>query len=132
MRLAPMMRAVDVLLLITLIAVVSWTFKVKHDSQLALERVAELEKQIAAERVEIDLLKSDWSLLTSPARLQQLVEKYQEELELDPMEASQIANENELPGFKTQEIEPSGESHAETDTSIKTGSISDILKREAE
>ncbi|MGI9352474.1 MAG: cell division protein FtsL [Rhizobiaceae bacterium] len=129
MRLAPMMRAVDILLLITLIAVVSWTFKVKHDSQFALERVADLERQIAAERVEIDLLKSDWSLLTSPARLQQLVERYQKELELESMEASQIANERELPAFKTQEIEPSHESHAGTDTSIKTGSITDILKR---
>ncbi|MEM9277592.1 MAG: hypothetical protein AAGA76_03375 [Pseudomonadota bacterium] len=123
MRLAPMMRSIDLILLIALVAVVSWTFKVKHDSQLELERVAELEKQIAAEKVEIDLLKSDWSLLTSPARLQELVERYSQELQLEQMSATQIAKENELPGFRLPNLPDEGESFADTDASIKTGSV---------
>ncbi|MEM9331814.1 MAG: hypothetical protein AAGA53_10850 [Pseudomonadota bacterium] len=123
MRLAPMMRSIDLVLLITLVAVVAWTFKVKHDSQLALDRVAELEKQIAAEKIEIDLLKSDWSLLTSPARLQELAERYSQELELEPMSATQIAEDQDMPEFKHEEIKQDDESHAGTDTSIKTGSV---------
>ncbi len=124
MRFAPMLRSVDLILLVALIATVSWTFKVKHDSQQALERVAELEKQIAAEKVEIDLLKSDWSLLTSPARLQQLVEKYSRQLELDAMRASQIANDKELPAFRAPNPPETPDTFAETDVTTTTGSIS--------
>ena len=123
MRFAPMLRSIDLILLIALIAVVSWTFKVKYESQEALERVAELEKQIAAEKVEIDLLKSDWSLLTSPARLQQLVERYQKELELQEMRASQIAGDRELPAFKAPQAVENPESFAGADTELTTGSI---------
>ncbi|MEM7069270.1 MAG: hypothetical protein AAF478_10335 [Pseudomonadota bacterium] len=123
MRFAPMLRSIDLILLVALIAVVSWTFKVKYESQEALERVAELEKQIAAEKVEIDLLKSDWSLLTSPARLQQLVERYQKELDLHEMRASQIAGDRELPAFKAPQATENPESFAGTDTELTTGSI---------
>lgn len=123
MRFAPMLRSIDILLLVALIAIVSWTFKVKHDSQIALERVAELEKQIAAERVEIDLLKSDWSLLTSPARLQQLVERYNKELELEAMQAPQLADEQELPGFKLPQGTEETDRFAGTDAENTTGSI---------
>ena len=118
-----MLRSIDLILLIALIATVSWTFKVKHDSQQALERVAELEKQIAAEKVEIDLLKSDWSLLTSPARLQQLVERFNQELELEEMRASQMANERELPGFKNLDSNKNSDRFAGADTTSTTGSI---------
>ncbi len=47
-----------------------------NDSRAAHDRVSELERQIEAQEVEIDLFKSDWSLLTSPARLEKLVERY--------------------------------------------------------
>lgn len=126
MRFAPMLRSIDVLLLLGLIVVVAWTFKVKYDSQNALDRVAELERQIAAEKVEIDLLKSDWSLLTNPARLQELAERYADELNLQDLEASQLANEQELPNFRLEKIQPPSETREaenQADKSIETGSI---------
>ena len=128
MRLAPMMRTVDIILLLALVCVVSWTFQVKHESQVALERVAELEKQIAAERVEIDLLKSDWSLLTSPARLQELVERYAKQLELEPMAASQMTSEKEIYTLHgTETFQSSSEQKAQSidtiDTFSNTGSV---------
>lgn len=123
MRLAPMMRSIDLILLVALVAMIVWTFKVKQDAQIAIEKVAELEKQIAAEKVEIDLLKSDWSLLTNPARLQALVERYNKQLELKPMEATQQGTENDMPGFKVTEPEEVKDGFAETDNTIATGSI---------
>ena len=127
MRIAPMMRTIDIILLAVLIGVVSWTFQVKHESQEALERVSELEKQIAAERIEIDLLKSDWSLLTSPARLQKLVERYAEQLGLEPMAASQMSNESELPAIRQPNLPDSDggndEDFAGVDNLSNTGSI---------
>ncbi len=125
MRLAPMMRTIDIILLAVVIGVVSWTFQVKHESQEALERVVALEKQIAAERAEIDLLKSDWSLLTSPARLQKLVERYSKELALEPMAASQMSQEDELPAIRQPDLSPNEEDadFAGVDTTTNTGSV---------
>ena len=123
MRLAPMVRSIDIVLLIALVAMISWTFKVKQDAQAALERVAELEKQIAAEKIEIDLLKSDWSLLTNPARLQALVERYNKELELVPMGAAQQATVNELPGYRLPIPPVESEGHAGTVSPMTTGSV---------
>ncbi|MEO0327548.1 MAG: hypothetical protein AAF217_03010 [Pseudomonadota bacterium] len=133
MRFAPMLRSIDVLLLLGLIVVVAWTFKVKYDSQNALDRVAELERQIAAEKVEIDLLKSDWSLLTNPARLQELAERYADELNLQDLEASQLANEQELPNFRLEKIQPPSETREaenQADKSIETGSIPASVSQE--
>ena len=126
MRLIPMFRSVDVIMIALLIGVVSWTFKVKHDSQAALERVAEIEREIAAERIEIDLLKSDWSLLTSPARLQSLAERYSEELGLQVMEPEQIADKEQLPAFRPVESPGSPndiEGHASSADPLTTGAI---------
>ncbi len=119
-----MFRSIDVVMVAVLIAIVSWTFKVKHDSQIALERVAELERLIAGTKTEIDLLKSDWSLLTSPARLQELVERYGDELNLEPMQPGQIAAEDELPGYRAERVRsPMFEQSVEADRTITTGSI---------
>lgn len=125
MRISPMVRSIDIVLLVMLIGIVAWTFKVKHESQQALQRVSELEKQIAAEKIEIDLLKSDWSLLNNPARLQQLVERYSRELELAPVEATQMADENALPpvripdfGIKDDDGDVAGIDHDATTAGI--------------
>ena len=121
-----MSRSINIIMLALLIGVVSWTFKVKQDSQEALARVAELERQIAAEKTEIDLLKSDWSLLTSPERLQELVDRYGDELNLKPMEPGQIAREDDLPGYRlefNQEPSPLFDGFVEADKAITTGGI---------
>lgn len=127
MRLAPIKRALDLVLLVGLIVVVAWTFQVKQESQEALERVAELEKQIAAEKTEIDLLKSDWSLLTNPARLQELFERYSQELDLAPIDAMQLADGdalNQLPK-RSPAITDLLEGFAEIDSQSTTASVPD-------
>ncbi len=60
-------------------------------------RVETLETRIRLEREAIDLLKADWSLLTSPDRLQKLVERHQEELGLEPLSPRQIVTIDEMP-----------------------------------
>ena len=50
MRFAPVLRSIDILMVAALLGSVVWTFKVKHDSQEAIDRVAILEKQIEAEK----------------------------------------------------------------------------------
>ncbi len=126
MRFAPVLRSIDILMVAALLGSVVWTFKVKHDSQEAIDRVAILEKQIEAEKNRVDLLKSDWSLLTSPTRLEKLVKHYGVQLELKPIEPSQLADDESLPGFKKPEViinDPDAEGFAEIDNDISTGSV---------
>lgn len=100
-----MLRPLDVAMIAALIAAGSWTFKVKHDSELAMQRVGELERAIAAEREAIDILRSDWALLTSPDRLQRLVERHGGELKLTPLDPERIVRIDDIP-LKTPATAP--------------------------
>ena len=85
-----------------------------------------MERRIAAEKIEIDLLKSDWSLLTNPARLQALVDRHQKELAIEPMAPEQIATPEELPGYRHQapgQNSPLFNDFTEADSAVTTGSI---------
>ena len=135
MRFAPVFRSIDILMVAVLVASVVWTFKVKHDSQEALDRIAVLEKQIEAEKNRVDLLKSDWSLLTSPARLEKLVKHYGVQLGLNPIEPAQLADDNTLPGFKRPDFtigDENADGFAGIDDTTQTGSIGIPTKRGAE
>lgn len=105
MRFGPMFRSMNLIMLAALIATVSWTFKVKHDSREAHARVIALEKQIKAQEIEIDLFKSDWSLLTSPARLERLADRYGDQLGLSAAQPSQLSDIENLPPFRSLEPE---------------------------
>ena len=105
-RLAPLFRSLDFLLLCSLLLLVAWTFQIKHEAKSAFRRASELEKQIVAEQVEIDLLKSDWSLLTSPARLQGLAEQFSSELDLQQLDAKQLTNAAQLPPMRLNQFAP--------------------------
>lgn len=121
-----MLRAIDVVLICALIGSASWTYKVKYDAHIALERVEELEKKIVAEREEIKLLKADWALYNSPARLQKLVDKYREELNLAPLEPGQVTTVDQLPPLRSERAMPKSpmlDGFAEADRTVKTGSV---------
>lgn len=121
-----MLRAIDVILICALVGSAMWTYKVKHDARLALVRVEQLEKQIAKEQAEINLLKADWSLFNSPARLQSLVDKYRDDLNLTPLEPGQIATIDQLPPLRSERAQPKSpmmDGFAEADRSLNTGSV---------
>jgi len=91
------LRTIDVLMVALLLGGAAFTYKIKHDSEVAIERVAELERKIKSEQDAIDVLLADWSLLTSPARLEKLVAKYREELGLEEVVSTQIGTIDEVP-----------------------------------
>lgn len=125
-RLHPFLRTFEALMVFVLVASMVWTFKVKNDTEDALDRLAELEKQIAAEKNEIEILKSDWGLLTSPARLQKLYDLYGEELKMQGIEPGQIVDLDTLPPFRNPVPLESGndEAHAGSISNMHTGGIS--------
>eukprot|EP01037_Dinobryon_pediforme_P020014 gene20014-20541_t len=69
----------------------------KYDSERAVARIGKLQRQIADERQQISALKVEWSQLNQPKRLQELVEKYHNYLELDRLDPNQVATIEEIP-----------------------------------
>jgi len=92
-----MFRTFDIIMIVALVASAAWTFKVKYDSENAMAALARLERRIQIEKEAIDILKADWSLLTSPERLEKLTERYRDDLGLEPVAPKQIGTLREVP-----------------------------------
>ena len=92
-----MFRTSDIVLIAVMVSAAAFTYKTKHEAEARLAEVRKIEAEIKYEQDTIDLLKADWSLLTQPSRLQRLAEIYQAELQLQPVEASQIGALEDLP-----------------------------------
>ena len=99
-------RTLDIIVVAAMLGTAAWTFKVKHDSEQALERVAALQDEIRRERETIDLLRADWSLLTSPDRLEMLVERHGEELKLNQAEPRQFVTIDDIPARPAEVLAP--------------------------
>ena len=92
-----MLRSLDIVMIGLLLGGAAFTFKVKHDSEVAIAEVTRLQNQIKTEQDAIDILKADWSLLTDPKRLQVLVERYKDQLGIEPLDPTAIGVISEIP-----------------------------------
>ncbi|MEM8838695.1 MAG: hypothetical protein AAGE89_11420 [Pseudomonadota bacterium] len=92
-----MRRFFNLALIAVMIAGAAYTFNLKNQAVEARAELTQIENEIKFERETIELLKADWSLLTQPARLQTLTERYQDILKLQPIAVEQIVSVQELP-----------------------------------
>ena len=92
-----MFRASDMVLIAVMVSAAAFTYKTKQDAENLADSVRKLEASIRYEEDSIDLLKADWSLLIQPGRVQKLVERYQADLPLQPVETHKYARFDELP-----------------------------------
>ncbi|GIL01069.1 MAG: hypothetical protein BroJett030_09680 [Alphaproteobacteria bacterium] len=122
-----MLRTLDIAMIVALIAGATWTFKVKYDSEVALQELTRLERRLQIEREAIEILKADWSLLTSPDRLERLAARYRDDLRLEPARPEQVAGWGEVPARAAL---PAGEAPQErsaeapaADAATVTGSV---------
>jgi hypothetical protein len=90
-------RTSDVVLIAAMVAAAAFTYKTKYEAEARLSELNRIERQIRLEKDSIDVLKADWSLLTQPARIQRLVENYEDQLDLQPVEPTQIGSIADLP-----------------------------------
>jgi hypothetical protein len=92
-----MKRVFNVVLLCLMIATAVITYDLKHTAEVMAHRVSRLHNNIGEEREGIALLKTEWSMLSQPARLQALIEKYKDHFKLEPFSTSQVATLDEIP-----------------------------------
>jgi hypothetical protein len=92
-----MTRYVNALLVFLMVLSAAAVYDMKYEAELAAGTVTSLEQMIGAEQAEISLLKAEWSMLTQPARMQDLVNRYQEILQLEPLGANHIGTVADIP-----------------------------------
>jgi hypothetical protein len=73
------------------------TYAMKDSAGRAADHVHQLRADIAGEKEAINLLRAEWSVLDQPARLQSLIERYQEYLHLQPLDVRQLATLDDVP-----------------------------------
>jgi hypothetical protein len=92
-----MTRYVNALLVFLMVLSAAAVYDMKYEAELAAGRVAELETRINGARAELSLLKAEWSVLTQPARLESLVDRHQDILQLQPLTSAQIGTLADIP-----------------------------------
>ena len=90
-------RIFNLVLVVAMLAGAIVTYDMKHKAEVAADHVAALQADIAKEKDSISLLRAEWSVLTQPARLQSVVDKYADHFKLQPFSPTQIATIDEIP-----------------------------------
>ena len=117
-------RIVNVILLAMMIVSAVATYDMKHKAELAAERVASLQGDIAREKRDITLLKAEWSMLTQPGQLQAAITKSADHFRLAPFTPDQIASVDEI------QMKPTGVDSKASDTlaRIAAGELTAVPK----
>jgi hypothetical protein len=76
---------------VLVVVMATWAYRVNYATQAALDRVADLRAQIAAEREAIAVLRAEWAYLNRPDRLRALVEAHNDVLNLVPVSPEHFA-----------------------------------------
>jgi cell division protein FtsL len=107
-----MTRTVNVLLIFLMVLSAAAVYDMKYEAEVAAENVRRLEREIGQQQAAISLLKAEWSVLTQPARLQELAERHAAILQLTPMTANHVGTLADIPE-KPVVTDPEAKSPAE-------------------
>ena len=123
------MRLLHLVVIGMLVFAAAYVYRIKMDSTVRTEQVLKLHAEIREERDKIAVLRSEWSKLDSPLRLQGLVERH---LPLKPLNANQYNDLKNLPERPPTVVRPGdpdpigamiGTLDAQADTPTVTGSV---------
>ena len=107
-----MTRFVNALLVFLMVLSAAAVYDMKYEAELASENLSRVEREIAHQQAAISLLKAEWSVLSQPSRLQELVERHKDILHLTPLTARQIGTLADIPE-KPLELAPSVDAPAD-------------------
>jgi cell division protein FtsL len=98
-----MMRLLNICVIAALIAAAGYVYRIKFESTRQAERVAKLRMEIRREQDTIAALRAEWSKLDSPARIQELADRYLSLKRIDPRQFDEL---NRLPGRPPDLVPP--------------------------
>jgi len=97
------MRILHLLVIGALIFAAAYVYRIKMESTARTERVLKLHAEIREQRDAIAVLRSEWSRLDSPQRLQGLAERH---LPIKPINARQYDDLKNLPERPPSLVKP--------------------------
>ncbi|WP_350334961.1 cell division protein FtsL [Coralliovum pocilloporae] len=100
-----MSRVVNLILILLVVLGVGYVYQIKGEAEEASDRAAALQGQIDEVRQTIEILQAEWSHLSRPDRIQTLVERYEQQLQLGPMEVYQFSTLDDVP-LRPIELDP--------------------------
>lgn len=92
-----MFRRTDIIMIAGAVAMAGYTYAIKSDTKQKRQTLAAVQEEIASEENAIQILRADWSLLTSPQRIQSLVGVYADQLNLTPADARREVAIEDIP-----------------------------------
>ena len=92
-----MMRWLQIVSVVAAAGAAVFVFHVKYRAEAVAEQAADLQRKLDQEHETLSLLKAEWSLLIQPQRIQEVVERHAELLELQPLDPAQITRLENLP-----------------------------------
>lgn len=92
-----MTRYINALLVFLMVLSAAAVYDMKYEAELAAENINKKTAEIAQTREDISLLKAEWALLTRPARMQDLLTRHQDILNLVPMTSDHIGTLADIP-----------------------------------
>ncbi|MCC6008690.1 MAG: cell division protein FtsL [Rhodobacteraceae bacterium] len=87
---------VYVMLAVGVMALAFWAYGQNHETQQALRRVAQLEREIGQTREQLGIFRAEWAYLNRPDRLRDLVEMNFDRLGLMPLGAAHFGRIEEV------------------------------------
>ncbi|WP_336294275.1 cell division protein FtsL [Bartonella sp. CB169] len=90
-------RTFDMILVMIMICIAGFTYKVKYDVQKRMSEIRRLEHEIFAEKNTVNLLYAEWAVMIEPSRMQKLAKLYQKELGLETIHPRQIVELKDIP-----------------------------------
>ncbi|RLQ88188.1 cell division protein FtsL [Notoacmeibacter ruber] len=92
-----MFRLRDMLMIAIIVSAVGYTYTAKHRTDTTLEEIAKVEREIKKRKTAIDILETDWALMTQPNRLQSHLRTFESQLPLEPARPDQYGRVGQLP-----------------------------------
>ena len=92
-----MIRCLQVVSSLAAAGAAIFVFQVKYRAEAVAEHAAELQRTLDQEREAVSLLQAEWSMLIQPARVQALVDRHADLLQLKPLDPAQITRIENLP-----------------------------------
>jgi cell division protein FtsL len=88
------LRILAGLSILVLIASAVVVYKVKYESTYEVQRIAKLRSEIRSERERLALLRTEWTRLAAPQRIQDLASRH---LGMKPLEVARMGDLSSLP-----------------------------------
>lgn len=92
-----MIRTLNAIMLVTSLCGLVGVYALKYAGEDTAKAKTNLERKIERQQADLSVLKADWAYLNQPAYVGPIVQRHQDQLELQPTKQEQFGGMSDLP-----------------------------------